>query len=80
MAQYITKQELDEAINHAVNHAVNNLRIEFATARMEIIEVNETILKQMDALRIAVAALTERRVKFISSTCSTTALMHSSTI
>ena len=64
-AQYITQQQLDDTINC--------LRIEFWDARMELVDANQRLQNQINAVQDAVIALRDMQVTFLTTSCASAA-------
>ncbi len=51
------------------NAAIAQLRIEFSNGRLELVEMNMNLQRQLNEVKNAVRALADRRVQFLRTNC-----------
>jgi hypothetical protein len=52
-----------------LNAAITQLRIEISNGRLEIIEMNMNLQRQLNEVKNALRALADRRVQFLRTNC-----------
>jgi hypothetical protein len=61
MSGFVTEAQL--------NAAITQLRIEFSNGRLEIMEMNMNLQRQLNEVKNALRALADRRVQFLRTNC-----------